>query len=127
MQAMDPELPRVSFEAWLRAVVGGDATMKWEVNDCGEQAGEPKQDQGRDLPMCAEVEVSLGSQRELHVFLAVGSLKKGVEGVPRFWAAYVRRGRGSPEWLKGLAAIPAAIRLGVAKAHGGRLSDRLAA
>jgi hypothetical protein len=112
VQAIDPALPRVSLEAWLRAIVGTEAATKWEVNDCGEQTGDPKQDEDRDFPMCAEAAVSLGSQRELHVSLAVGSFKKGVGGVPSLWAAYIRRASGSPEWLRGLAAIPSAIRLG---------------
>lgn len=109
---IDPVLPRVSFEAWLRGVVGTEATMKWEVNDCGEQTGGPKQDQGQDFPMCAEVQVGLEGQRELHVSLAVGSFKKGVGGVPQFWAAYVRKAGGSPGRIKSLAAIPSAIRIG---------------
>ena len=111
---IDPVLPRESFETWLRGVVGTEATMKWEVNDCGEQTGGPKQDQGLDFPMCAEVQVGLEGQRELHVSFAVGSFKKGVGGVPQFWAAYVRKAGGSPGWIKSLAAIPSAIRIGLA-------------
>ena len=118
VQAIDPALPRLSFEAWLRGVVRTEVTTKWEVNDCGEQTGDPKRDQGRDFPMCGEVQISLGGQRELHVSLAVGTFKKGVGGVPRFWAAYVSKAGGSPEWIKGLAAIPSAIRLGVASLNG---------
>jgi hypothetical protein len=109
VQAIDPSLPRVSFETWLRGVVGAEATTKWEVNDCGEQTGS-KQDEGRDFPLCAEVQVGLADQQELHVSLAVGSARKGVDGAPAFWSAYVRRAGGSPRWVKGLAAIPSAVR-----------------
>jgi hypothetical protein len=118
VQALDPALPRVSFDAWLRGVVGAEATTKWEVNDCGERTGSPKQDAGRDFPLCAEVQVGLSGQRELHVQLAVGSLKKGVEGAPRFWWAYIRKAGGSPESLKSLAAIPPAIGRGAASVDG---------
>jgi hypothetical protein len=54
--------------------------------------------------------VDLGSQRELHVSLAVGSFKKGVDGPPRYWSAYVMKAGGSPESIRSLAAIPSAIR-----------------
>lgn len=109
---IEPTLPRLSFEEWLWRVVGKEATIKWEVNDCGEQSGDPNQDRIRDIPMCVEVQVDLGSDRELHVSLAVGSLKKGVEGVPQFWSAYVRRAGGSPQWLKGMGGVSSTIRAG---------------
>ena len=110
VQAIDPALPRVSFEAWLRGVVGTDATAKWEINDCGEQTGDPQQDLGRDFPMCAEVRVGLEGQRELHVSFMVGTFKKGVGGAPAFRDAYVRAAGGSHESIASLAAIPSVIR-----------------
>jgi hypothetical protein len=32
VQAVDPALPRVSFDTWLRGIVGAEATTQWEVN-----------------------------------------------------------------------------------------------
>jgi hypothetical protein len=109
VSAIDSTLPRVSFEEWLRGVLGREAATKWEVNDCGEQTGNPRLDQGRDFPMCAEVEVGLGNQRALHISLVVGTFKKGVGGVPSLRAAYVIRAGGSSESIKRLADIPSAI------------------
>lgn len=110
VRAIDPALPRVSFEAWLRGVVGTAAATNWEVNDCGEHTGNPRLDQGRDFPLCAEVQVGFGDQRELHVSLVVGSFKKGVRGTPGFWMAYITKAGGPPEWIEGLAEIPSAAR-----------------
>ena len=110
VQTIDPALPRVSFETWLRGVVGTDATETWEVNDCGEQTGDPTLDQRLEFPLCAEVEVGLEGQRDLHVSLVVGSFKEGVMGTPRFWAASVRKAGNTPESIRSLAAIPAAVR-----------------
>jgi hypothetical protein len=111
VQGIDSALPHVSFDEWLRSIVGSDAPTKWEVNDCGEQAGDPTRDRGRDFPICAEVQVDLGGQRELHVSLSVGTNKTGVAGVPAFRSAYVRVATGPAEWIKGLAEIPSAIRI----------------
>lgn len=109
VEAIDPALPRVSFDEWLRGLVGA-APTKWEVNDCGEQTGDPNLDRGRDFPMCAEVAVGLGGQRELRVSLSVGTFQKGVAGVPAFRSAYVREANGPPQWIKRLAEIPSVIR-----------------
>ena len=111
VRTIDPALPPISFEAWLRGVVGTDATTKWEVNDCGEQSGDGKQ-QSRDFPMCAEAQVDLGSQRTLHVSIGVGSVTQGVGGAPTFRMAYITTAGNSPEWIRSLAGIPSAIRIG---------------
>lgn len=105
-QVLDPALPRVAFEEWLREVAGSSAPATWDVNDCGEQTGNPKQDQGRDFPMCVEAAVGLAGQRELHVSLVVGTFKKGVVGVPGFWLAWIRKPDGSVEWIKRLSEVP---------------------
>lgn len=110
VHALDSSLPRVPFSQWLRDVVGPDAATKWEVNDCGEQTGNPALDKDRDFPMCGEVLVTLPSQRVLHVSLVVGTFKKGVGGAPRFWAAYLRTSAGAFEPIKTLPEIPAVIR-----------------
>jgi hypothetical protein len=112
VRSMDSSLPSTSFEVWLRGVVGASVATKWEVNDCGEQTANPKQDQGRDFPMCAEVNVKISGQRMLSVSLAVGSLKAGVTGRPGFWWAHIKSADGSVQWLKSLAAVPDAVRGG---------------
>ena len=111
VRTIDAALPPISFEEWLRGVVGTGASTKWEVNDCGEQSGDGKQ-QGRDFPMCAEAQVDLGSQRTLHVSLGVGSVRQGVRGAPTFRMAYITTAGNSGDWIRSLAEIPSAIRIG---------------
>jgi hypothetical protein len=54
VQRIDPSLPDKPLEKWLREIVGHQARITWEVNDCGEQTGNPEDDKGRDFPMCIE-------------------------------------------------------------------------
>ncbi len=108
---IDPALPRTTFESWLRGLAGAKAVTKWEVNDCGEQTGNPSLDKGRDFPMCAQVQVSLGGNRELYLSLAVGTGQKGVTPEPPdFFSGYLTEGGGPPTWIKSLAEVPAIIR-----------------
>ena len=95
---IDPALPRTTFETWLRGVVGPQAVTKWEVNDCGEQTGDPGRDRGRELPVCAQVQVSLSDNRELNLLLAVGtSLKSVPASPPRFFSGYLTESGGPPQ------------------------------
>jgi len=60
VRQIEPSLPNRAFEPWLRGVTGARTEVRWEVNDCGEQTGDPALDKGRDFPMCAEAQVALG-------------------------------------------------------------------
>ena len=77
VREIEGALPSVPFETWLRGLVGAQAEMKWEVNDCGEQAGTAA-DRGRDFPLCAEVQVGLTGNRRLSLSLLVGSMGRGL-------------------------------------------------
>ena len=111
VREMDPALPRTTFAAWLRDVAGSQAATKWEVNDCGEQTGNPELNKGRDFPMCAQVQVSLGGNRDLYLLLAVGTFKKGVTpGPPDFSSGYLIESGGPPQPIKSLAQVPTVIR-----------------
>lgn len=59
---IDPALPNQTLETWLRRVVGGNAVVEWEVNDCGE---------GPDPtgPACVEVNVYLAAGGHVTVSL----------------------------------------------------------
>lgn len=109
VRELDPAAPRVPFEAWLKDVAANGPTS-WEVNDCGEQTGDPALDKGRDFPMCVEAVVALPGQRELRVSLVAGTFSKGAAGRPNFWSAVVRKPDGSVEWIKRLSDVPSAIR-----------------
>ena len=108
---MEASLPDTAFAAWLRSLVGPRAAIKWEVNDCGEQTGNPSADKGRDFPMCAEAQVALGGKRTLSVSLSVGTLKTGVKAGPaRFFYAVIVQPDGSIKSIDKLSQMPGAIK-----------------
>ena len=85
VQDMEKTLPRVTFEAWIQGLVGAEVALKWSTNDCGEQTGNPALDRGRDVPICAEVQVALAGDRQLSLSLMVGSTSRGLAiGPPMF-------------------------------------------
>jgi hypothetical protein len=85
VQDMEKTLPRATFEAWVQGLVGAQAALKWSTNDCGEQTGNPAVDRGRDVPICAEVQVVVAGGRRLSLSLMVGSTSRGLTvGPPMF-------------------------------------------
>jgi hypothetical protein len=108
---IEPSLPNKAFEEWLRAVTGTQVDIKWEVNDCGEQTGDPSLDKGRDFPMCAEAQVTLRGNRRLSVSLSVGTFKNGVRTGPASFAfATITESNGSLHWVKSLSRLREAIK-----------------
>lgn len=78
---LDSRLTGRRFNEWLKSVVGPDAKIRWEANDCGEQTG-GKADKRRDLPVCAQAEAFLSDGRKVVVTIAVGTMKKGLTREP---------------------------------------------
>ena len=108
---IEPSLPNKEFEQWLRDGVGPQAEIKWEVNDCGEQTGNPALDKGRDFPICVDAQVTLERKRKLHVVLPVGTFKTGVgTGPAGFSYAVIVALDGSQTWIKSLSRLPEAIK-----------------
>jgi hypothetical protein len=108
---IDASLPKTPIEQWLRETVGPEAKIVWEVNDCGEQTGNPSLDKGRDFPMCAEAQVVLSGKRKLFLALAVGTFKSGVStGHAKFFYALIMGSDGSRNPVKRLGELPEAIR-----------------
>jgi hypothetical protein len=106
---IDPKLPTMTFEVWLRSVAGTQPTMKWGVTDCGEQSGNPAVDRGRDLPMCAEVIVSLSETRELVLDVAMGTFAKGLTGgKPVLYVGALKTG-DKLQWIKTLSEVPVVL------------------
>jgi hypothetical protein len=108
---LDPSLPDTPFVKWLRVVVGPQAHITWELNDCGEQTGNPESDKGRDFPMCAEAQVTLQRNNKLSIALSVGTLKTGVQprSVGLAYAAIIGPG-GSARSIRKLSQVPEAIK-----------------
>jgi hypothetical protein len=81
VSSFDRSLPNVSLEFFLKNE-GGGAPIKWEVNDCGEQTGNPAMDDGRDPLMCVEANFEARNWTAVTVLVSVGTFKGGPLGVP---------------------------------------------
>jgi hypothetical protein len=103
VQDVDRSLPRTTLAKWLLDLFGPLARTEWEVNDCGEQTGDPRVDQGRDFPMCVDGSVALGKDRVLHLLLVVGTFKTGVRHeTPSFFYGCVTQAGVPTQWLHSL-------------------------
>lgn len=84
------ELPLRPFADWFRQIVGPQAGVNWQLNECGEQPALLLA-QGRDLPACAEVNALLPDGRKVVVMIEVGTFKKGITRKPRFYHAAIEQ------------------------------------
>ena len=105
---LDSLLPRTPFLTWFKSVVGNSAKLEWEINDCGEQTGDATLDADRDFPSCIEVTATLPDQRKVGVAVAVGTVKKGLSGLPTVTSVYLEIG-GQFYHLKRLSELPKAV------------------
>ena len=87
---LDTRLPPQRLDEWFRDLVGSEAIVKWELNDCGEQTGSVA-DRKRDIPSCAQVEAKLVDGRKVVVMIAVGTLKKGLAGKPAVFDVFIEQ------------------------------------
>jgi hypothetical protein len=111
VRQIEKSLPDKPFEKWLRDLIGPQAQMVWEVNDCGEQSGNPEIDKGRNFPMCVSALVDLPSGRKLDVQLVVGTFKSGVKTEPAsFNLAAIVTPNGQINFVKSLSLLPEAIK-----------------
>ena len=106
---LDSLLPKTAFLSWFRNVVGSDAKITWEINDCGEQTGVPAVDQQRDIPVCFEISALLPDRRVIGVAIAVGTEKKGLSGDPAVYNIYIDTDKGT-QHIKRLRDLPQALR-----------------
>ena len=83
---LDPTLRSGPFEHWFRSLIGTTARITWEINDCGEQSGNPKDGSSINPPLCAQVEGSLVDGRQVSVLILVGTHKAGRKGKPAIWS-----------------------------------------
>ena len=106
-KSLDPELPDQPFADWFQSVVGKDAKVAWESNDCGEQTGDPKTTP-HDFPICGQASVKLPGARTVTVMVAVGSSKKGIDGPPTVFFVGLDI-EATFETVNSLHELPAAI------------------
>ena len=89
---LDSTLAEQPFAAWFRSTVGAAARIEYEVDDCGEQTGNPAVDAGRDFPACVSAYADLADGRQVGVSVVAGTLKQGLVGEPQLWMVFVRCG-----------------------------------
>jgi hypothetical protein len=109
---IEPGMPTFTLEYFLRSEAGPDAAINWEANDCGEQTGNPEVDRNRDIPVCAQADVTLPDGRVLTVMIAVGSVKTGIRGKPALFSASITNGAvpgASTKPIARLSRIPAEL------------------
>ena len=109
---LDSSLPEVKFEAWFARVVGRESKIAWELNDCGEQTGDPKSDALRDIPMCVGVSADLPDGRKAGVLVHVGTSRKGISGAPTVFDAYYVEVSGKHQQTKRLHNLEDSLRKG---------------
>jgi hypothetical protein len=109
---IENSLPDKAFEQWLLELVGPNAQVVWDVNDCGEQTGDPSIDHARDIPMCVDSQVTFKGSKKLHIVLGIGSIKTGVSPEPAtFRHAVFVQNNGAQDWsVKKLSQLPEAIK-----------------
>jgi len=104
---IDARLPKVSLDFFLNYESEG-APIHWEVNDCGEQTGNPSLDQGRNFPVCVETDFDV-HQRSVSVLIAVGTANQGDHGTPGFFSGTITNPGGILS-IRKLGDLPAQLR-----------------
>ena len=111
VRQIEKSLPDKPFEKWLRDLIDPQARIVWEVNDCGEQSGNPEVGRGRNFPLCVSASVDLPAKRKLEVSLVVGTFKSGVEtGPASFNLTCIKTPNSQIGFIKSLSLVPEAIR-----------------
>src|SRR5262245_12807386 len=111
---LDAELPSSPFADWFRQLVGPQAGVNWQLNECGRQPSQAIA-QRRDLSACAEVDALLTDGRKVVVMIEVGTFKKGINHVPSFSHAAIEQ-QGELYRVRRLHDLPDGLREPVALA-----------
>ena len=109
ISGLDPTLPHRRFEHWFRSLVGAAAKISWEINDCGEQSGNPKDGSSINPPLCAQVQGRLPDGRQVYVLILVGTHKAGRKGKPAVWSMSLDD-KGAVKFPAKLRDLPALLR-----------------
>lgn len=115
---IDSTLGTGTFASWLERALGPNATITWEVNDCGEGGD------GRPAPTCVGAEARLQPRGRVYVMMMVGNGSGEMVGDPALWSAEIQL-LGPLEEVKRLADLPATVRrLRAVQERLSRLPDR---
>jgi|SRR5579859_227706 len=108
VSSLDDRLPKITLEYFL-AYESEGAEIHWEVNDCGEQSGNPEADRDRDFPMCVEADFDV-HHRAVSVFIVIGTAGKGPSGNPELFSASITDQDGKTHSVPRLGDLPKDLR-----------------
>jgi len=100
---LDSMLRGPTLDEWLVGLVT-PSPLEYEVDDCGEQSGNPEVDRARDVPACVSASARLTDGSQISVSVRVGTFQTGVTGAPAIWMVTVREGN-DVRFLSSLAAL----------------------
>ncbi len=106
---IDSSLPHIPFSQWLQEIVGDSIIVTWELNDCGEQTGNPGIDSAVDIPSCVEADCELAPGQRLSIFISIGTNKRGITGGPEVFDIYLQTGAESHSF-RSLSALKMKLR-----------------
>jgi hypothetical protein len=104
ISSLDRSLPKVTLEFLLK-YEGEGAPIKWEVNDCSGQAGNPDVARGPNPAMCVEAHIDL-KDRAATVLVSVGTVKSGPVDIPTVYGVRVTYAGGTIHRLDHLSDLP---------------------
>jgi hypothetical protein len=82
---LDPRLPRQRLDTWIRSLIG-NAPQQWQISQCAEKPDPTASESSQTI--CGKLFSQLPDGRQLRLWIAIGTLKKGVQGPPTLWLAY---------------------------------------
>lgn len=103
---LQPGMQKVTLEQYLQTQSGGGSTIKWEVNDCGEQTGDPANRDITNPPICVEADVTNTRGATATLFIAVGTAKTGTKGKPKVFSISFKDAKGRIKELRRIGQIP---------------------
>jgi hypothetical protein len=89
VSTLDPKLPKRQFANWLAGIVGPQAEVSWEMNDCGEQTGGGQD--ARDIPTCVQAETTTSAGWNVVIMIHIGTVKRGASTTPVVKDAFIQR------------------------------------
>jgi hypothetical protein len=107
VSSLDRSLPpKVTLEFFLE-YEGEGGSIKWEVNDCGEQTREAEVAHRRGSGMCVEADIAaLKDGRTATVLVALGTFKRGSVDVPIVCGVTVTYPGGTTQRFDRLSDLP---------------------
>jgi hypothetical protein len=90
VSTLDASLPRKTLAEWLADAAGPNARLAWQLNDCGERAGDPEVP--REAPRCVEAKATQPRGRTAHVLLQIGTSRQVNGARPVLRRAWVEAG-----------------------------------